>query len=231
MSKINKLGKSTFVIAILSFLLVAVLGFGGTYAYFNSNTDKVGGQFTTGHVTMEANTDKVVISAGDLVVPGQPIIEEKLTVTTKTNVDSVLFAVVTAKVEGAGTTIEIGKDKAIDMEIATGWVPLETNTNGTLVYVFGTESNGIFNDGAITGTAHDFTTDKIYLDREVKGVENMDVKVTLEIQFFITQASYLGATNGANTITSENKGAAACYNAAKTYVFNAPELALPELKA
>lgn len=38
MSKINKLGKSAFVIAILSLVLVAVLTFGGTYAYFSAKT-------------------------------------------------------------------------------------------------------------------------------------------------------------------------------------------------
>lgn len=50
MTKINKLGKSTFVIAILAFLLVAVLAFGGTYAYFSDAADKVSGSITMGHL-------------------------------------------------------------------------------------------------------------------------------------------------------------------------------------
>ena len=81
MTKINKLGKSTFVIAILSFILVAVLAFGGTYAYFSATAGKAAGELTTGHLslTIDSNTGAVKDINGftadeTIVQPGQLII-------------------------------------------------------------------------------------------------------------------------------------------------------------
>lgn len=77
MTKINKLGKSTFVIAILSFLLVAVLAFGGTYAYFSATATPAGADITMGHLRIGedgATWDTAKISAIGKAVPGQPII-------------------------------------------------------------------------------------------------------------------------------------------------------------
>ena len=230
MSKINKLGKSTFVIAILSFLLVAVLGFGGTYAYFSANSDAYGNTFTTGHVTMTAPTEVTSVTADSLVVPGQPIIDKALSVGTKANVDSVLFAVVAATVTGTGTDISIGNtaEDEIKLAVDAGWTPLTTTTTGTTVYVYGT-TNGVFKDAAITtDNAKPFTANPIYLDKEVKGEKNMDVEVTLTITFYITQADYLGTKNGDNALATD-KSAKNAYNAAKTYVFS--EAGLPELAA
>ena len=48
MTKFSKVGKSSIVIAILSFLLVAVLTFGGTYAYFSAVTGSATGKITMG---------------------------------------------------------------------------------------------------------------------------------------------------------------------------------------
>lgn len=94
MSKINKLGKSTFVIAILSFLLVAVLAFGGTYAYFTAKSQNVSGTFKTGHLRITSiskgtgESDTMTIT--NVVVPGQTdIYGDGATVTTtvNTNID------------------------------------------------------------------------------------------------------------------------------------------------
>ena len=83
MSKINKLGKSTFVIAILSFLLVAVLAFGGTYAYFSAQTSATG-SITTGHLTINVgeNTTAALTAKSVVAQPNQVIFNE----TVKTEV-------------------------------------------------------------------------------------------------------------------------------------------------
>ena len=92
MSKINKLGKSTFVIAILSFLLVAVLAFGGTYAYFSAQSDTVTGNVVTGHLRItnigewDAENSEIggasLTSTSTVVKPGQ-VIYENTKVTTE----------------------------------------------------------------------------------------------------------------------------------------------------
>jgi len=73
MSKINKLGKSTFVIAILSFLLVAVLAFGGTYAYFSDNASTTSKTITMGHLYLTNPTATFSASIDTAAVPNQPV--------------------------------------------------------------------------------------------------------------------------------------------------------------
>ena len=91
MTKINKLGKSSFAIAILSFILVAVLTFGGTYAYFSDRADAVNGDITTGHLnitlvkgTGESNKLK---AEGTIAQPNEVIFRnETVTTTVKSNI-------------------------------------------------------------------------------------------------------------------------------------------------
>lgn len=78
MTKINKLGKSTFVIAILSFLLVAVLAFGGTYAYFSDVTGNISDSVTLGTLNVGLNgatADNFLVA--DYAVPNQYILGTK----------------------------------------------------------------------------------------------------------------------------------------------------------
>lgn len=94
MTKINKLGKSTFVIAILAFLLVAVLAFGGTYAYFSDAADKVSGSITMGHleisdVTGDALDDTVktkIVFDSTVAQPNQVILNDTFSAKVKGNI-------------------------------------------------------------------------------------------------------------------------------------------------
>lgn len=79
MTKINKLGKSTFVIAILSFLLVAVLAFGGTYAYFSAQSKTATGSIdlgnlTVGEVTGDAISSNAITFDTTVAQPNQQIL-------------------------------------------------------------------------------------------------------------------------------------------------------------
>ena len=80
MTKINKLGKSTFVIAILSFILVAVLAFGGTYAYFSAVSGRAAGRVQTGHLDLDATGDVVTkinsmaVANNIITQPGQRLV-------------------------------------------------------------------------------------------------------------------------------------------------------------
>lgn len=99
MSKINKLGKSTFVIAILSFLLVAVLAFGGTYAYFSANATAATGDVKLGHLTLNTTTIAGA-TEGTIIanaVPNQKVIDSTSNAVTVA-VDSTIDFFVRAKV-------------------------------------------------------------------------------------------------------------------------------------
>lgn len=91
MTKINKLGKSTFVIAILSFLLVAVLAFGGTYAYFSAQSTAATGSVTTGYLKIgtvkegEATVTDTLTMSGT-VQPNQVIYDNTLKLDVEQNI-------------------------------------------------------------------------------------------------------------------------------------------------
>lgn len=111
MTKINKVGKSTFVIAILSFLLVAVLAFGGTYAYFSANTETATGKMTVGSLyvyllegTNELKGDNVLGDIG-IVQPNQEILKKTYKVDIKKTQNSTINAFVRVKVEAALTGV------------------------------------------------------------------------------------------------------------------------------
>ena len=71
MTKYSKIKKSSFAILALSLILVAVLAFGGTYAYFNDSVTADGGSVTTATLVL---TDTVAITAAtDDLVPNQTI--------------------------------------------------------------------------------------------------------------------------------------------------------------
>lgn len=120
MSKINKLGKSTFVIAILSFILVAVLTFGGTYAYFSAKTGEVKGNIKMGTLTVKltdgANT---LTTLGDIAIaqPNQEILKETYTVDfTGSDIKAFVRVKVTAALEGITYTDNTQGDKDITAE-------------------------------------------------------------------------------------------------------------------
>ena len=109
MSKINQLGKSTIALMILSFLLVAVIAFGGTYAYFSAQDD-TSASVTMGHIHLnDATMGDSMIMTQDFAVPNQTIIDstsqdgteghKKIGVTVDSNVAYFIRAIVTAEIE------------------------------------------------------------------------------------------------------------------------------------
>ena len=110
MTKFNKVGKSTFVIAILSFLLVAVLAFGGTYAYFSAKTGEFSGNITMGKLYVDlTNNAGATVTLGEIELahPNQQILSEtyKVNLTKGTDV-STIAAFVRVKVEAELTSLQ-----------------------------------------------------------------------------------------------------------------------------
>ena len=130
MSKINKLGKSTFVIAILSFLLVAVLAFGGTYAYFSAKADTTKSTVTMGHLYLTDPTATLTASVDTAAVPNQPVLNGAASVTVTTNIK--YYAKVTLTVESVKIDTDHDCDDkctdqdldllVIDEDLPEGWV-------------------------------------------------------------------------------------------------------------
>ena len=82
-TKKRKMSKSTFAIIIMAVVMVAMLAFGGTYAYFTATaTKKTTGEFTTGSIKLESNDDATFVSGLTDVVPGDALTTGPLTLTT-----------------------------------------------------------------------------------------------------------------------------------------------------
>ena len=63
----KKMTKSTFVIIIMAVAMVAMLAFGGTFAYFTATADTKSGSTKTGVITLSTNNTTITISKQDIL--------------------------------------------------------------------------------------------------------------------------------------------------------------------
>ena len=106
--------------------MVAMLAFGGTFAYFTATTTEKSGTVTTGTVQLGENTMATLVA--DKVVSGQEIFSasSKVQVTSKSNVDTWVFITFSATMDG-GTLVdsldEMDAEGEYYLEIsqASGW--------------------------------------------------------------------------------------------------------------
>lgn len=224
MSKINKLGKSTFVIAILSFILVAVLTFGGTYAYFSAKSGVKTGTVTMGTLKLTDTgftASEKIFTEGSIAQPNQQLFgatgrEFSVTTDATTNISyytRVKFTVTvtpavgaTHATHGAELTDNMNAIDILTIEIKSkAWekgVALASGDNAK------TESSYYYYQLAPTKvTTAGATTEKFMVDnlqvKPILGVDDctywMGATVTVSIQFEVLQADYLkdGVTAGA----------------------------------
>lgn len=231
MSKINKLGKSTFVIAILSFILVAVLAFGGTYAYFSASDSAVTGSVNTGILTMtltdDKDVDKNVVTLSGTVVPNQQIMDETFTINVEGNIKYFVRATYSVKVTPATNAAghKNGSDcvdnVTNDLDIlnmgdttTTNWteaaVAKEVEGQGTqqvntgVYYYVGTDGKV----AALDPTAEGYTNLTYTVDAKVHAwvgqgecTHYQNAKIEITLSFEVIQADYLGNATAETTYT------------------------------
>ena len=99
--KSKKMTKSTFAIIIMGIVMVAMLAFGGTFAYFTATTTEKSATATTGTVKLSANTMATLNATG--IVSGSELIKDgTVQVTNASNVETWIFVTFEAKFDGAG---------------------------------------------------------------------------------------------------------------------------------
>ena len=139
-TKSKKMTKSTFAIIIMAVVMVAMLAFGGTYAYFTATASEVEDTVTTGTVKLNANSIGTLVS--DNVVSGSNLLESgSVQVTSASNVDTYVFVTFSVAFDGAGNPKKSAAecttegDYFLDVTQAAGWTPVsgETNVYGRLV--------------------------------------------------------------------------------------------------
>ena len=72
--------------------MVAMLAFGGTYAYFTANTSAKEAEFTTGKVMLTNSGGSFQVTA-DKVVPGDTIIDQAVSYTNGSDVNTYIAVV------------------------------------------------------------------------------------------------------------------------------------------
>jgi predicted ribosomally synthesized peptide with SipW-like signal peptide len=223
MSKINKLGKSTFVIAILSFLLVAVLGFGGTYAYFSASTKTdASATIAMGHLHISeaaafASTAELV-TEDEVAVPNQKIIDGDVEVTVTSNIAYYIRATFTSEVTFKGTHAQTEQtacpdaDDVLTMALGDGWEEgksvAATADDPATRYFYKLAPQ------AVTAESGDKLTFSVSVTVPSTVGENeskhwMDAEITVTVAFEVVQADYLGNIGEAKTYQSATEVEAA----------------------
>ena len=131
--KSKKMTKSTFAIIIMGIVMVAMLAFGGTFAYFTATSDKASATITTGKVQLGANT---ITSVKGNIVSGQQIVSA-VTVESKSDVDTWIFVTfsvggiegVTASASKEAYNTATGEAYFLEYAVETGWTAVTGKTN------------------------------------------------------------------------------------------------------
>ena len=116
--------------------MVAMLAFGGTFAYFTATTDQASGTVTTGTVQLAANGMATLVA--DKVVSGQELFKSgTVTVTSQSNVDTFVFVTFSATF-GDGSTgtpatsldeMDADGEYYLDIDQAAEWTAVPGHTN------------------------------------------------------------------------------------------------------
>ncbi len=150
--KSKKMTKSTFAIIIMAIAMVAMLAFGGTYAYFTATASKKTGTITTGTVKLTGG-ELTTIATTENVLPGDAVLSADIT-----------YSVATTDSEGNYVAIRVTLDPTVenvtvaDLKISTdllGWICTTPDaTDGVMIYVWaGTTTTGTDPDTVTTTNA------------------------------------------------------------------------------
>ena len=113
--KSKKMTKSTFAIIIMAIAMVALMAFGGTYAYFTATTEKKSVEgLSTGTVHLTASTIAASPDAAEIeankVVPGQKV-AGRVTIANASDVSTYVFVKIVAKLEGVDASNQVTAEK------------------------------------------------------------------------------------------------------------------------
>lgn len=205
-NKSRKMTKSTFAIIIMGIMMVAMLAFGGTFAYFTATATSQSGSFTTGNVKL-SSTGSFVVSAKN-VMPGDYILggadnnaenpAAKLTVETTDdagNYVAIKFTITATDGTDQHNPIDLG-DVNLDVTPFTGWQ--KTDTTGIFIWGSNKSTATAKTNGDITIFENGLTFDAD--DNWTQGQGNSDNKlmnatVTITLEAKSIQASNITPTD------------------------------------
>ena len=206
-TKSKKMTKSTFAIIIMAVVMVAMLAFGGTYAYFTANTSAKEAEFTTGKVMLTNSGGSFQVTA-DKVVPGDTIIDQAVSYKNGSDVNT--YIAVVLNIEKNDTPVDVADiSSVLSLTLnESGWQQCQTSTNvyiakGTNFAVTPNAKPINFTTGAVK-----FDVDENYEDGESElGAANTWEGITISISFTAYQVQAKNAETAADTalnVTAED---------------------------
>ncbi len=211
-NKSRKMTKSTFAIIIMAIAMVAMLAFGGTYAYFTATATENSATITTGSVKLTASdigTSSNYTLTAENVVPGDVISNKPITLTTESKGTDVYIAIRVVLTNDNGTLAGNALANVSTWLNATpysGATWLSTDTAN--VYVLGADSNAT---AVPTAQTVKITADQIKFEADADWEQGSAKPALMEATLTITfEARALQSKNSvttANDVASELFGA------------------------
>lgn len=194
-TKKRKMSKSTFAIIIMAVVMVAMLAFGGTYAYFTASATTKTGEITTGHVKLSANGAEFT-SIMDDVLPGDALFGADATLTIDTTDDVGNYVAIKFTITG-GDGLSINANSIVAAE-GEGWYASGTKD----IYIWGTSAtNCVAESATVTVPLTRLVIPTNVEDNWDEGTPAnsehslMDATITVRMEARSIQASHLSATN------------------------------------
>lgn len=173
MIKKQKMNKSVFLNLVLSVVILVLLAFGGTYAYFTAVAEDRTASITTGYVRISSSEDFALSATG--VLPGDTIAAEGLKLIPDTN---------DPKGEWIAVRVTITGEKADSLSISksnvgSNWS--EIDSTGIFVYNTRTKTEVVvFAEGFQFSTDVEDNWDSSNPTSSEKGLMNATITITVE---------------------------------------------------
>ena len=192
--KSKKMTKSTFAVIIMAVVMVAMLAFGGTYAYFTAEAKDVTGTATTGYVRLTSNQDafksiKTNVLPGDSLITGDIVIATVATTDGSGNYVAVKVTVTAEDKEGNDVTSELGFTTITPGE---DWA--ETTSNSGIYYL----AEAVDDEGEVKISSDSFKIPASVTDtsteEDTNGGKNlMEAVITITVETRSIQASNIAS--------------------------------------
>ena len=188
----------------MAIAMVAMLAFGGTYAYFTASTNSLSeGTITTGKIQLTTNATTVFTTDVTNLFPGDKVFDEGLSLSTAQSTGASYVAIqVTTEGSLVGITIDVdGKPIADDENVK--WVKI-SDSEGVAVYVLAKSEADAFEvaDGStisVYATGATLATTPDYNNAEGQGHAAMGATMKISVVAKSIQAKNFGEVPGAAT--------------------------------
>lgn len=176
--------------------MVAMLAFGGTYAYFTATATTKTGEVSTGHVMLSANGATFTGIQTD-VLPGDALFSDNATLTIDTTDDAGNYVAIRFTITG-GEGLSIAADGIEPADgTGTGWY--ETSTAGIFIYGTNATTASPITAGSVevplTNLVIPVDVDDDWVEGKDTSTGNlMDATITVTMEAKSIQVSNLSAT-------------------------------------